>query len=94
MKRILPLLAVFALALAAAPTRSQNIDLNALAAAAASSGGNAAQQAMQRLKADEQRIKTLEDQVKALQQRVFPRTTNASAPVPQSATLESRLAAA
>ena len=83
-----------ALAFVAMPTRSQNIDLGALAAAAAAKGGNAAQQAMQRLQADEQRIKALEDQVKALQQRVFPRTTNASAPVPQSATIESRLAAA
>lgn len=87
MKKPLPILLVLALAFVAMPTRSQNIELGALAAAAAAKGGNAAQQAMQRLQEDERRIKALEDQVKALQQRVFPRTTNASAPVPQSATI-------
>ena len=92
MKRLVPLLAVLALALAAVPTRSQNIDIGALAAAA--KGGNAAQQAMQRLQADERRLQALEEQVKALQRRVFPRPAGTGAPVPPSATIESRLAAA
>lgn len=92
MKQLVPLLAVLALALAAVPTRSQNIDIGALAAAA--KGGNAAQQAMQRLQADERRLQALEEQVKALQRRVFPRSTGTGAPVPPSATIESRLAAA
>ena len=91
--RYLLIPAIAAVALLAAPTRSQNVDLGALAAAAASQGGAAAQQALRRLQEDERRIKALEDQVKALQQCVFPRATNTAAPVPQSATIESRLAA-